>query len=224
VIRPALAQGLGLRKDGLGGPIHPGETELFDRAYHRAPVMLEFWGARSYLREKGWDVLFPVEECITRWHASRVNLGFPGQARQWVEHEPDFLDRVARRLGYQFSLHEATFPERVRPGESFTFQAWWRNDGLAPYTRHGWLRLVLRDSQGHENELHRDPLLPNAIQPVGHFESRYELVMPAVPPGEYALLVGMEDLYKGHVTPIRLQHRDDALGLVELGPVVVEGA
>lgn len=223
VTKPAIQRGLGVRKDGLGGPVHPGETELFDLAYNRAPNMLEFWGPRSYLINKGWDQLFDKEECIYRWHASRVNMGYVGQAKEWVEHEPDFLDRCAKKLGYEFSIKQATFTDRLKPGERLTFDAWWRNDGVAPYVRNGSFYLLLRNGQGREVEIHRDPALPNQIRPVAHFASKYEILLPPqVKSGEWTLLAGMQDHFKDRTTPIRLAHEDDELGRVVLGIVTVQ--
>jgi len=222
VIKPAVLKGLGVRKDGLGGPITPNEVALCDLAYLRAPVVLEFYGPRSYLIGRGWDRLFDKEECIYRWHASRVNLGFVGQARQWVEHEPDFLDRAAARMGYRFRIREAAFDEAAEPGGRFRFKAWWRNDGVAPYTGTGALLLLLRDSTGHEWLVHRDTEFPNRILPIGHHASEYDLALPAdLPTGEYELRVVMEDVFKGRRRAIRLAHEDDAQGRVTLGRVRV---
>lgn len=228
VILPAIDRGIGVRKDGLGGPTHPGEHALFDRAHHRAPVMLEFWGARDYLRRKGWDVLFDKEECIQSWHASRVNMGFPGQARQWVENEPEFLDRMAARMGYGFRIHEAwhadTLDRQAASGEERLFPcgAWWRNDGVAPYTRNGAIQLTLRAGDGQEHLVHEDCTGPNQITPIGHYRLDYRIELPAdVAPGTYEVLIGMIDRFKGVTRPIRLAHEMDAKGRVHLGTVAV---
>jgi hypothetical protein len=222
VIKPAVRKGIGIRKDGLGGPVEPMESELCDMAHWRAPVMLEFYGPRSYLREKGWDTLFDKEECIYGWHASRVNMGFVGQARQWVEHEPDFLDRAAKRMGYRFRIREANYTETVSRGEKFAFGAWWRNEGVAPYTRRGALLLILRDGAGRETVIHKDDKLPNSIWMIGHYRGEYQIDLPAsIAPGEYTLLVAMEDYFKGRTNIIRMAHEDDETGRVTVGKVTL---
>jgi len=223
VIKPAVRKGIGIRKDGLGGPVEPMESELCDLASHRAQVILEFYGPRDYLIARGWDRLFDKEECIYGWRASRVNMGFVGQARQWVEHEPDFLDRAAKKMGYHFRIREANFDERVARGGKFRFGAWWKNEGVAPYNRSGALLLILRDGQGRETIIHEDTAFPNRIWPIGHHRSEYEIDLPAaLAPGEYALLVAMEDRFKGRANIIRLAHEDDERGRVDLGRVTVE--
>lgn len=229
VIKPAIMKGLGVRKDGLGGPITPNEIVLCDLAYMHAPVMLEFYGARSYLMERGWDVLFDKEECIYGWHASRVNMGFTGQARQWVENEPDFLDRAGERMGYRFSIQEAAFSRSAAPGGEFRFRAWWRNSGVAPYTRPGEMGLILRDGAGRETVIFRHAELPNNIftighYPIGEYPGDCDIRLPEnLRAGEYDLLVAMEDHYKGRATPIRLAHENDEQGRITLGKVMIEG-
>ena len=222
VIKPALRSGIGLRRDGTGGPIAGSDQELYEIAYHRAPVILEFWGSRSYLIERGWDQLFDKEECIYGWHASRVNMGFVGQAKQWVEHEPDFLDRAAKRMGYRFRIREANYSESVKPGGAFSFGAWWRNDGVAPYTRRGALLLILRDAAGRETTIREDTTFPNRPEPIGHCRWECEVALPdTVRLGRYDLLVAMEDRFKGRTSVIRLAHEDDERGRVNLGEVEV---
>ncbi len=222
VVKPALNRGLGLRKDGLGGPIHPGEPELFDRASHRAPVMLEFWGPRDYLMGRGWDRLFDKEECIVRWRASRVNMGFVPQAEQWVRHEPEFLDRVAERCGYRLSLRRCACEERVAPGGRLRCALWFRNDGVAPYVGTGELVVSLRDSTGRETVLARDEAFLNDIKPVGHFAFERELEVPGgLAEGDYTLLVRATDRFKGAVRTIRFANGDDGEGRVEAGSVRV---
>ena len=222
VTKPTIDRGVGVRKDGTGGPVRPGETELMERAYHHSPNMLEFWGPRSYLKGRGWDVLYDKEECIYGWHASRVNMGFVGQATQWVENEPDFLDRAAARMGYRFRIREATYTERVAKDGKLEFSARLRNDGIATYTRPGAFILTLRDGAGHETLIHKDQSFPNRIAPIGHHECRYELDIPdTIAPGEYSLLAAMEDYYKGRISPIRLAHEDGNNGRVDLGTVEI---
>ncbi len=226
VIIPALDSGIGLRKDGVGGPVHPGEHALFDRVYHRAPVMLEFWGSRDYLIEKGWDTLFDKEECIRAWHASRVNMGFPGQARQWVEKEPGFLDRLGSDMGYRFRIREAWFDERPAAAGSdlrrFTFGAWWRNGGLAPHLRPGAICLFLRDVGGIMHLVHEDLNGLKEVVPTGHYKLEYAIDLPAsLRAGSYELLLGLEDRYKGRATPIFTDHPSDAAGRISLGTVTL---
>lgn len=225
VIRPALDSGIGLRKDGLGGPIHPGEPELFDRAHHRAPVMLEFWGPRDYLIGRGWDKLFDKEECILKWRASRVNMGFVGQAQQWARHEPEFLDRIALRCGYRLAVREAAFDERATPGGKLRCAVWCRNDGVAAYTGTGEFLVILRDVAGREWTLARDSAYLNEIKPVGHFAFERELELPAgLAEGEYTLFLAARDLFKGLSRPLRFANVDDAEGRVAVGGVTVRGA
>lgn len=224
VIIPALDRGIGLRKDGLGGPVHEGEHALFDRIYHRAPVMLEFWGGRRYLIDKGWDRLFDKEECIRAWHASRINMGFPGQAREWVGAEPEFLDRMAADMGYRFRIHEAWFDERVEAREDgrrpFRFGAWWRNDGLAPYLRPGALKVLLKDAEGREHLIHTDRDALRKIVPTGHYKIEYDMAIPAsLRAGKYELVLLLEDHYKGKITPILPDHPCDAAGRLALGHI-----
>ena len=226
VILPALDRGLGLRKDGLGGPTHPGEHALFDRAWHRAPVMLEFWGPRRYLVDKGWDHLFDKEECIRAWHPSRINMGFPGQARQWVEDEPAFLDRLAADMGYRFRIREAWFDERAAAGPDgrrrLRAGAWWRNDGLAPHTRPGALVVILRDADGREQVIHDDPGALRQIVPTGHYKIEHDMELPAgLKAGTYDLLFALQDRYKGRITPILPDHPCDGAGRIAIGRVTV---
>lgn len=222
ITRPAIDRGVGMRKDGLGGPIHQGEQALFDRAYEHSPVVLEFWGSRQYLQGRGWDVLFDKEECICSWHASRVNMGFVGQAQQWAEDEPDFLDRMAWRLGYQFFLREASFSETAAAGGEFEFVGWFRNDGVAPYVRDGALVLLLRHAEGREFELVKDTGFLNICRPVGHYKCEHRVELPSdLPLGDYDLLLGFEDYFKGRQSIIHLAHDEDEQGRVELGRVKV---
>lgn len=225
VIKPALDAGMGLRKDGLGGPVHPGEPELFDRAYHRAPVMLEFWGPRDYLTGRGWDKRFDKEECILRWHASRVNMGFVAQAEQWVRHEPEFLDRIAESCGYRLTVKEAAFDEGVSPGGRMRVAVWCRNDGVAPYTGTGEFALCVRDGAGRETVLIRDATYLSEIKPVAHFGLEREIEVPAgLAEGEYEVSARATDRFKGLERPVRFGNADDAGGRVALGKVTVRRA
>ncbi|WP_205471057.1 hypothetical protein [Nocardioides sp. SYSU D00038] len=125
----AVAQGLGMRRDGIFGD--PGYTpgsrgENLVRTHGISPATFELHAEPEDVTDD--DVL----EALEIGRPTYFGLGWPDEAdRLYGTHEA-VVDEVQRLLGADLVLEEASGPTRITGGVAFRPRLRWSNDGLAP--------------------------------------------------------------------------------------------
>ncbi len=145
----ARQQGLTLRDDSIlvqGGA----------QAYHHAYVAPMFWPELPIILEgehyggsaqRGvWQDGSRFLDAVEEYHASYATAHW--YPREFLEKNRELVRKVNLRLGYRVQLVEASWPEKIQPGEPLLAGYRWRNAGVAPCYPGGFPAITLKDSKG----------------------------------------------------------------------------
>ena len=226
----AIAQGIGLRRDGICGNSDGGETA---RALGKAPAVFEFYDSYANMKQKGWwdgrvDINgdgHPLSGCVEKGHPSWIGLGYSTDADQLVTAERPLVERLANRMGYHFVLTRAEFPRTVKSGQTATVHLNWSNDGVAPVYIPCAVALALLDDKNQPVETAWPSAChPSAWAPGQSAQEDAQATFTQAKPGAYRLAVGLVDAPGSPKPIIRLgiAGRTDSgwypLGAVEITP------
>ena len=132
----AIAQGMGLRRDGICGNSDGSEMA---KASGKEPVAFEFFDVYSSMKKKGWwdgppknGFGYPLPGCVEKGHPSWIGLFGGRDAKELVAAERPLVERLANRMGYHFILARADFPKALKIGKQATVHLEWQNDGVTP--------------------------------------------------------------------------------------------
>ena len=168
----ARARGVTLRDDSILCAKAPNQwkhAEMAERYWRTLPVIVEH-GHLAHLERKTWDPKLYVQS-IESYHGSFMSIH--GDPKAMLEHHPDEVAAVNRRLGCRFLPYEVSWPESVkvtyndpkwsapRPDvffprheepagemEEFTVAWSWKNLGVAPVYRDLFPTLTVKDGKG----------------------------------------------------------------------------
>ena len=149
VIAYARQLGMTLRDDSIC--VQPPPNSYLSAAlappfWPRVPVILETEHYAGKARNRATWNNEMILRAIEDYHASYLSIHwFP---REFLEAERAMIDQANRRLGYRLQLREASWPTRVRRGESIGFRTTWANVGVAPCYPGGRVALTLKDAAG----------------------------------------------------------------------------
>jgi hypothetical protein len=193
----AVKQGVAARRDGICGNSDGNETA---RAFGHAPGVFEFYGAYTWLKEKGWwdgkgdkHHGHKLEDCVENGKPTYIGLSHGGkEALKFLAAERPLIDRLTNRMGYHFVLKEATFPKRIALNTSVTVKLTWMNNGVAPIYIPCAVAVALLDAKDQPV----DVCWPEACKPAGWMPAQptvedAKLTFAKVKPAEYRLAVGL---------------------------------
>jgi hypothetical protein len=112
-------------------------------AWHRAPVVFEWFGDYDYLQSKGWS----FDAAINFMLSNHVTLINDNVGRVPPEAMPQ-LEKLARLADARFVLRELTHEKAVAPGSPLHLQMKWANTGVGKLYRPYTLQFTLIDSSG----------------------------------------------------------------------------
>jgi hypothetical protein len=195
----ALQKGCWMRRDGFGGYLDEQETRLLQAHWQQHPLVAENGAAYAdYLAGKvsGWTMDRVVDEMLAH-HVSYFPMGWG--LRDWealLQQRPDLVKRASLRMGYRLAVTQASWPERVKAGDSFPLQAIWRNTAVAafPFRWHPAVYLLAPEGgQPSVRAVHADADPRTWVE--GHGEPLlFNVPVPAqLRPGRYAVAVAIED-------------------------------
>jgi hypothetical protein len=132
----AVAQGIGLRRDGICGNSNGQETV---RCLGRVPAVFEFFGSYEFLKQRGWwdgktanGCGYRLSDSVERGCPSYISMSQWGrQAQTFLAAERPLIERLANRMGYHFVITQAEVPRRLRRGQSVAVKLTWENRGVA---------------------------------------------------------------------------------------------
>jgi len=134
---------------------------------------------------------------MERFHWSYLNSDwYTPTLQSWQEN--GCLTEIKQRLGYRFVLIEGSYANRVRAGESFTFNLKLRNEGWAAPFNPRLVKLLLRhtgDGSIYPVALPDDPRFWLADGHVTYTLSHTLSIPIDLPPGGYELLLHLPDPY-----------------------------
>jgi hypothetical protein len=197
VLDYALAQGTGLRRDGVGSPWHEqnwigakkyAEVQGMAKAWQRAPVVFEWFGNYDYLRSKGWSFEAGVDFMLNN-HVTLIN---DNVGRVPAEAMPQ-LEKLARLAGARFVVRELVHEKKASRGAALHLEMKWANVGVGKLYHPYVLRFSLLDTDGRvcfTTDAKADPRqwLP------GDYAVAELLQLPAtLKAGEYTLAVALVD-------------------------------
>jgi hypothetical protein len=175
--------------------------EFFADTWQRTPQVLELqhyatvkkdgnWNARpgssAALHGAGKSGPDYFRGAMELLHATYI--GYHGDARQWLDDNPETTVELLNRCGYWYFLHGVRVPKTWSPGESTAIALTWENRGVAPAYVPFPLRVRL---QGPTDEIFEvdsgnQKWLPSAEGKT--YAERYALELPEdLPPGQYTL-------------------------------------
>lgn len=209
----------GLRCDSVG--VHSYYTEFggywteeidpdldagrFGDFWRGSPVVLEPAHYSHALRYNTWQNGATLERALDELHPSWVTVHH--WPREWLAENRELAARLANRMGYWFFLKTLALPEKVRRGDPFLIRMVWENRGVAPIYRAYALAISLRAEAGGA-EVYRSlhPSVDIRQWQPGRMRivaSRWRLP-EALPPGRYALRIGLVDGPAATAAAIRL--------------------
>ena len=132
----AVAQGIGLRRDGICGNSDGRETA---RCLGRVPAVFEFFGSYEFLKQRGWwdgktvdGCGYRLADCVERGCPSYISMSQWGnQARTFLAAERSLIEQLANRMGYHIVITKAEVPRRLRAREPVAVTVTWENQGVA---------------------------------------------------------------------------------------------
>ena len=127
-----------------------------EKQYHHAGMAQPFWPSRPVIvecehfgsskhhegRGDGSMYLKAVED----YHASYASIHW--WPREFLDNWRDLVKRMNMRLGYRIVVQQASWPKQIKVGEFFTFNASWRNAGVAPCLPGGFPAITIKDKKG----------------------------------------------------------------------------
>lgn len=114
-------------------------------AWRTAPIHLETCWVPMTWYKQGVDLDFILQQGL-KYHATYFMPKSTTLPEPWM----DKLGRFCNQLGYRYVYRQAIFDRQVNSGESFRFQSWIENVGVAPIYRKYDLALRLRqDGREH---------------------------------------------------------------------------
>jgi hypothetical protein len=133
----AVAQGIGMRRDGICGNSNGRETA---RCLGKTPAVFEFYGSYEYPKERGWwdgktqwGHGYRLVDCVGRGHPSYISMSQWGNnAQTFLAAERPLIEKLANEMGYHFVLREAQYPSKLRQGRTGVIGLHWENRGVAP--------------------------------------------------------------------------------------------
>jgi len=200
----AVAQGTGWRADCLGDMGHWGPEwchmlDFYPRgiaygratdAWKRAPVAFEVCDVMGSWYERDWDVDYVFDEAV-KWHTTYINA----KSSPLPEAYDERVEKLLKRIGYRFRLRRFASAPAVKSGGEMRFNTWWENTGCAPIYRRYDLAIRLQSEEGvvvMETDADITTWLPGDII----YDSAV-VVPEGLPPGRYALSVGLLDPLTG---------------------------
>jgi len=197
VLKYALANGTGFRRDGVGSPWHEqnwiGSKKYADvpnmaTAWQRAPVVFEWFGNYEYLKSKDWSFDAAVNFMLTN-HVTLIN---DNVGRVPPEAMPQ-LEKLARLAGARFVLRELAHKKELEAGASLHLESKWANVGVGKLHRQYVLRFSLLDSTGTVCSASDAKADPRAWLPGEHSVTESVPLPRSLKPGEYIVAVAIVD-------------------------------
>ena len=226
ILGHALKRGAGLRRDGVGSPWHEqnwigskkyaGVPEMAE-TWQRAPVVFEWFGNYDYLQSKQWS----FDAAVAFMLANHVTLINDNVGKVPAEAMPQ-LEKLARLAGARFVLRAATYPERVKAGDSLVGKMDWANVGVGRLTRPYRFQFSLHDSSGNTVASSLSQVDPQSWLPGNHAMTEVLAIPASLATGQYSLAVALVDPH-GPGQPFRLAFEaPETDGRREVGRVTVE--
>lgn len=196
VLKYALAQGTGIRRDGVGSPWHEQNwigskkyagVEGMKEAWQRAPVVFEWFGDYEYLRSKQWSFDAAVSFMLAN-HVTLINDNF---GRVPAEAMPQ-LEKLARLAGARLVLRELRHPENAQAGEPFRLEMKWANVGVGKMYKPFVIRFALLDSSGQLHFSGDGKADPRRWLPGEHAVSESFPLPAELRAGDYTLCLSLE--------------------------------
>ncbi len=186
IFRWAVAQGVGMRRDGICSQwSKDGSETLF--AYGHEPIVFEYGDDWPGMVKKGTSTPETLMKYIEAGKPSYLQF-FP----QFYEANPDFCHRLGNRLGYHFILQQATISKRIRNGAACAIEWTWLNDGVAPIYEPCRVAIALIDQNGRV--VQKQWLAgcdPKGWKSDEAATEKVSATFSKVPPGTYQLAVGL---------------------------------
>lgn len=147
------------RRDGVSGAMLQWDSKLlmdYFRANYKLPVTLEFFGKYSDYNQQGgfagYNCETALNEALYMFHPNYMTMwGWDGDsgARDFYDNGKYWLDFGAKWMGYRFVLTKASYPQIVKPGETFTLDQTWINRAVGRCFNKYPLKVYLTDTNGN---------------------------------------------------------------------------
>ncbi len=197
VLKYALANGTGFRRDGVGSPWHEqnwiGSKKYADvpqmaEIWKRAPIVFEWFGNYDYLQSKQWSFDAAVSFMLNN-HVTLINDNFGKVPPEAMGQ----LDKLARLAGARLVLRELSHEKSVKPGDRVSLKMKWANVGVGKLYRPYVLRFALLDAGG-KIAFTADGAADLRRWLPGEFEVSESFAVPAdLKAGEYSLALRVVD-------------------------------
>ena len=192
----AVANGMGLRRDGIMGKIGIGgsDGDEIASAIGKTPIAWEFLGtyrARERDTNKPWD----DEDFITIVKRNKPNYIGMGQwgndAQYMLEKKPEIVHKVANMMGFHFAMTNATFPKTLSAGKSKEISVTIENSGVTTMLTDCVIKLVLLNDRDEVAASYKTNWDAKSIQGEETAMFRADVNFAGAPKGNYKLAIGL---------------------------------
>jgi hypothetical protein len=115
-------------------------------------------------------------------------IGYHGDAREWLDDNPELTVELLNRCGYWFFLHAVRIPETWKAGTSTALTVTWENRGVAPAYEPFKLRLRLCGPATQDFEIESGNLRWIPLPDKKTYDEEYRVELSKeLKPGEYTL-------------------------------------
>lgn len=194
----AVANGMGLRRDGICGNSDGSETA---RCLGRTLAVFEFFGAYQWMKDKGWWEGKPdrngyghkLADCVEKGAPSYVGpLTQGADGKLMIREEPDLVRKLSNRMGYHLVLRRAAIPDTLTTRVPSGVQLTWENMGVANILTPTSVSLALVDTAGAIVDTCALPASkPAAWAPGKPVTARDAIRFNKASPGDYRLAIGI---------------------------------
>jgi hypothetical protein len=207
--------------------------ELFADTYLRTPTILELEHYGHVKRQGNW-LGAPGSSLEKHGRGKKgadffrgalallraTYIGYHGDAREWLDDNPELTAELLNYCGYWYFLHRVTLPESVQAGQKIEVEALWENRGVAPAYNPFTLVLRLRGAETVQFEIDSGNRrwLPNES-----WLEKYSFSLPAsIKPGIHSLGLKLHSREAGRDVRLALTPKLlDKDGFYEVASIVV---
>lgn len=197
VLRYALENKIGMRRDGVGSPWHESNwigsakyvavSRMAD-AWKIAPIVFEWYGDYSYLISKGWSFESAINFMLNN-HVTIINDNIGNVPQDKMP----LLNKIARLAGARLVLNDLSHNKKVTTDSLLEVKMRWSNTGVGKIYNHYVLRFHLLNSK-NQVVMSQDSKIDLRDWLPGTINFTESITIPsAIKKGDYELAIALVD-------------------------------
>jgi hypothetical protein len=220
----AVANGLGLRSDGIMGDYSDPDGKALARAAGKTPIAWEFRSRiADFEAQNIWDDNKFIN-AVKDNKPSYIGLGHWDDHEYFLSKKPDLIKKAANMMGYHFVMTGATYPRTLHVGQAAPLTLSIENTGVTTMITDCVIKLALLDENGKAVSLFTTDWDAHHIKSGETTELHTAVVFADAPAGDCQLAMGLFRSETDAKPAYRMENNGiTADGWYVIGDVAVEG-